>query len=321
MTIRSLRNTAGALLFTLGVVNAAQAQTECPAEANSGYRPTKFTRPFRDDGTWCKRSDTYWKTYPATEKTHCSETPQSPINLKPSNERNDQAISLFYRVSPAPVDSVVSVNNGHTVELLLNPEDYAAEGKAKKTPAPPDGVPAAPPERAIEFGGKRYVLDNLHFHHPSEHLLNGERFPMELHIVHKAGTSAAVIAIFIRNEGGKNDILDAVFNAMEKTKSKNDKQRVSFDGVALMKLLPPLSYMRYEGSLTTPGCDTGVTWLVLNQSITASNEQIAKFKEAIRAPLGFPTTENYPTNARPLQVDQPVKKSTVVKIIKNQSGY
>lgn len=47
-------------------------------------------------------------------------------------------------------------------------------------------------------------------------------------------------------------------------------------------------YYRFNGSLTTPPCTEGVTWLVLKQPVTASNEQIARFAHAMHHPNNRP---------------------------------
>lgn len=41
------------------------------------------------------------------------------------------------------------------------------------------------------------------------------------------------------------------------------------------------AYYRFNGSLTTPPCTEGVTWLVLKKSVTASKEQIENFTQAM----------------------------------------
>jgi carbonic anhydrase len=47
---------------------------------------------------------------------------------------------------------------------------------------------------------------------------------------------------------------------------------------------------RYTGSLTTPGCDEGITWMVLSTPVTASADQIRRLSAAMPA-----------NNARPVQ--------------------
>ena len=56
------------------------------------------------------------------------------------------------------------------------------------------------------------------------------------------------------------------------------------------KLLPSKkTTVRYDGSLTTPGCSEGVKWNVFTNPITMSQEQINQFLEA------------YSGNNRPVQ--------------------
>ena len=177
-------------------------------------------------------------------------------------------------------------NTGHSVELSLTP-----------------------PVRSIVFGGQAYNLAQVHFHYPSEHIFNGERFALELHLVHATddNTKRAVVGVFIR-AGANNPALDALFGQMTSTAGMTDEaakeaasKSVSVDNDKLNGILPGnKSYVTYPGSLTTPtgsnGCDENVTWLVLTTPITASQTQIDKFKGAI--------SYNHPliqVNARPWQ--------------------
>jgi carbonic anhydrase len=48
----------------------------------------------------------------------------------------------------------------------------------------------------ITVNGKVYNFDKMHWHSPSDHTINGQRFPLELHLVHKSADGAvAVIGI------------------------------------------------------------------------------------------------------------------------------
>ena len=56
------------------------------------------------------------------------------------------------------------------------------------------------------------------------------------------------------------------------------------------------SHYRYPGSLTTPGCSEIVSWVVMADSIAASQDQIDAFAAI------------YPMNARPVQ---PLNERTI----------
>ena len=70
---------------------------------------------------------------------------------------------------------------------------------------------------------------------------------------------------------------------------KNGKLRVR-------DLLPPLmnSFYRYEGSLTTPPCSEGVTWIVMSTPMHVSKKTIAKFHKI----LGNNNRPVHPLNGR-----------------------
>ncbi|KAJ6927907.1 hypothetical protein NC651_011808 [Populus alba x Populus x berolinensis] len=52
----------------------------------------------------------------------------------------------------------------------------------------------------IEINGTEYVLNQSHWHSPSEHTIDGKRFDLELHMVHQSldGKSTAVVAILYK---------------------------------------------------------------------------------------------------------------------------
>jgi carbonic anhydrase len=48
----------------------------------------------------------------------------------------------------------------------------------------------------ITVDGNVYNLDKMHWHMPSEHTINGQRYPLEMHLVHKSDAGdLAVIAV------------------------------------------------------------------------------------------------------------------------------
>jgi carbonic anhydrase len=186
-------------------------------------------------------------------------------------------IDFQYEPSSTSGSNLALVNNGHTVELLLDPDEYKL-GKAGQI----GGITQAPPERKIVLNDTSYTLSNLHFHLPSEHVLDGTRYAMELHIVHTKLPPRAVVAVLLKL-GSENATLKPLFDKMASVKNKEDKGVVSFSGQKLLDILPAdKTYIGYKGSLTTPACDFGVTWMVLKTPIEISAAQFGQFKEAIK---------------------------------------
>ena len=128
----------------------------------------------------------------------------------------------------------------------------------------------------LTVNGTRYELQQFHFHHPSEHTVNGKHHPMEAHLVLRSEGSThndAVMGVFI--DGGKeNPMLNQFWDQLP----RSGKKQVNSVPVNIGDLLPEKKkYYMYEGSMTTPSCPQGVRWFVLEESVEASQAQIDRF--------------------------------------------
>ena len=120
----------------------------------------------------------------------------------------------------------------------------------------------------LTLGGVAYQLNQYHFHSPSEHTVDGKRFPMEMHLVHKsADDKLAVVGVFIA-EGAHNSAFDPVWANLPGQKGvETHYPALKIDVDALLPTVRT-SY-RYDGSLTTPPCSEGVSWIVMTTPIRA----------------------------------------------------
>lgn len=201
----------------------------------------------------------HWGELSADFKTCQLGTQQTPIDLGSGVKAQfDKPFSLSYKPVPGKI-----VNNGHTIQVNLE-----------------KGC-------SCVIEGTSYDLLQFHFHHPSEHLIAGKRFNMELHLVHKAENGAlAVVGVFL-TEGPANAVLKPVFDGMPQS---TGGEKPLPDALNPAGLLPPArGYFRYMGSLTIPPCTEGLTWTVFKDAVPVSGEQIRKF-------AGL-----FPNNARPVQ--------------------
>jgi carbonic anhydrase len=158
----------------------------------------------------------------------------------------------------------------------------------------------------ITIGNTEYELINIHVHTPSEHTTDGKQFPVEIHLVHQSADGLlAVVGVLVA--AGKKD------SGVIEPPSEGDPTTVDFD---LNKLLPNRkNYVRFTGSLTTPGhttelprCAEGVLWTEMLTPITMSQDQINAFEDSEEGCWGTRTTN------RPLQ---PVNNRPVLKPIGN----
>jgi carbonic anhydrase len=186
---------------------------------------------------------------------------QSPIDITKATP----AASAQLRTTFLPAELRIAhhehmadgINNGHTIQI-----NY-------------------PDAETLTLGGVAYQLTQYHFHSPSEHTVDGKRFPMEMHLVHKsADDRLAVVGVFIA-EGAHNKAFDPVWANLPRQKGvETHYPRVTVDVDALLPTVRT-SY-RYDGSLTTPPCSEGVSWIVMTTPIEFSGEQLAAFTRLIK---------------------------------------
>jgi carbonic anhydrase len=183
---------------------------------------------------------------------------QTPIDLTSGIRGEPGNVAIDYR----PIRLRI-VNNGHTIQAN------------------------ADPSCSCTIDNTRYELVQFHFHHPSEHLLDGRAFDLECHFVHRAQNGAlAVVGVFIK-PGARNADLAAIFDVMP-AREGGEATASQFNPASLIPRGAG-GYFRYMGSLTTPPCSEGLTWTVYKQPIEASSDQIRQFATL------------FANNARPVQ--------------------
>src|SRR5207248_11192106 len=139
----------------------------------------------------------------------------------------------------------------------------------------------------LTTAGGSHKLVQFHFHRPSEHLIGGKSFPMEVHFVH-ANPSGGLAVVGVLIAGGR---ANPVFNKVVTTMPEAEGPAVKADpAINPNGLLPARrSYYRYAGSLTTPPCSETVDWHLLTDPIQVAEADITRFAKL------------YPMNARPAQ--------------------
>lgn len=127
-----------------------------------------------------------------------------------------------------------------------------------------------------------YNLRQFHFHTPSEHLIDGITYPLEMHIVntvkdkHTRMEKYTVIGIFFK-EGKRNDNLQKILDIVpEEHKTRLDKS-LTLDINDFLN--GKGKFYNYKGSLTTPPYTESVNWFVLSTILEASRRQIQEFNK------------------------------------------
>ena len=182
---------------------------------------------------------------------------QSPINIRSFRElsTNTHEITFHYQ------DKIKAVENlGHTVQL-----DFA-EGST------------------ISYEGITYDFKQMHFHTPSEHLIDGITYPMEMHIVtmkppkDKNGPPRYLVIGILFKEGQANKFIDEFLNLIPETEdtiTPLETGTVRLDDLFSSDELHDVgNFYHYQGSLTTPPYTETVQWFIFKPIVEASPNQI-----------------------------------------------
>lgn len=183
---------------------------------------------------------------------------QSPIDIRDGFRVNLEPVQFDYQPTRFSV-----LDNGQTVMVNLSLGN------------------------AITVTGRSYELTQFHFHLPSEERVNGQSYPMVLHLVHKDASGRLAVVALLVEEGEPHGVVQQVWDNLPLESNDAVMATSSMDPA---KLLPARrEYYTYMGSLTTPPCTEGVLWIVMKEPIRLSSQQIALFARL------------YPMNARPIQ--------------------
>lgn len=125
-----------------------------------------------------------------------------------------------------------------------------------------------------QINGRTFEFTQFHFHTPSEHTINGEHFPVEVHFVHKSQDGRLAVIGVLFQTGKENKGFQDVLNHV-KTGQKNTEVGT----LDITSMIPVnKSYYHYLGSLTTPPLSENVEWYVMKDVVEASQEQIKAFQ-------------------------------------------
>jgi len=183
---------------------------------------------------------------------------QSPIDIRDGIRVELEPVQFDYQPSGFRV-----IDNGHTVQVNVGAGN------------------------TIEVMGRRYELQQFHFHRPSEERINGRGFEMVAHLVHKDTDGRLAVVAVLMTRGTAQPVVQAVWNNLPLERHVDLAAPMPLD---LARLLPEdRRYFTYMGSLTTPPCSEDVLWMVMKNPVQVSPEQIAIFSRL------------YPMNARPVQ--------------------
>lgn len=194
---------------------------------------------------------------------------QSPIDIANSSEQDLTNISFHYQPSAVNI-----LNNGHTAQVNYDPGSY------------------------IELDDTRYDIVQFHYHAPSEHTIDGESFPAELHIVHRSAEGNLAVVSILLQEGTENAADQPFISNLPVEIAEPKDAGVKINAIDLLPSLQ--TTFRYTGSLTTPPCTEGVNWLLMTTPVALSAQQLTALDSLFETGNNRPVQ---PINDRTLMED------------------
>lgn len=180
---------------------------------------------------------------------------QSPINIETeSTIQLDKSYSVELHDDHDSMCNIV--DNGHAIKVT-----------------PVDGG-------YIELHGKKYKLNQFHFHGKSEHTVDGRQYNAVGHFVHLANDGMVAVVAVMFEIGEKNKGLQHILDNTGKSVKVNPRDLMPED---------VNHYYHYKGSFTTPPCTEQVQWYILKDTATISKEQLKELRKY------------YKDNERPIQ--------------------
>lgn len=205
----------------------------------------------------------------------CGKSRQSPINIVTKKTKLDERLTpLKFTGYQTLFDSTMK-NNGHSVKVSIPITATVSGGNLGET------------YKAVQF--------HLHWGTNggpgSEHTIDGEQYPMELHIVHmkqrynrledalRDPSGVAVLGFFYEVSSSANkkyDLFTQGLRSIQNTNGNTTLSKISLNQLILSEA-NMTNYYRYDGSLTTPGCTEAVVWTVFENPIPLNGEQLRVF--------------------------------------------
>lgn len=215
---------------------------------------------------------------------------QSPIDLPAISEAIDSPVKPVFgyteveaRSQVETIDRIMMVDNPIKMQLFKGALRLFHHNFGKVT----------------TLDGAIYNAEEIVFHTPSEHTINGNQYDMEVQIIHygvtKGDISKQLVLSFLieKKAGVYNQFFDDldIFNLPDHT----SKEREISNNIYIPKIffrsdnaemasMKPFSFYTYQGSLTFPPCSERTIHYVNSTPIQLSSTTIELFKEAIRVP-------------------------------------
>ncbi|KAK1788257.1 hypothetical protein P4O66_016688, partial [Electrophorus voltai] len=238
----------------------------------------------------CREPSQWYREFPV-----CGGQSQSPINIVTRKAQLNLSLTPVIFEGYSDVLNVTVQNIGYAAVFTL-PSSVRIRG---------GGLPDT--YKAVQF----HLHWGLDAKPGSEHTVDGEQYPMELHILHikqnynslneamNDSTGVAVLAFLFEISPEENKQFTKVIKVLEKVQCFGNISVIpEFRLTDILTSVEKLSsYYRYLGSLTTPGCFENIIWTIFHQSLPIGYQQMVQLTQQMLFSTGKPMTDTF----RPVQ--------------------
>ena len=204
---------------------------------------------------WSYEGEAGPEHWAAIEKeSDCGGQAQSPINIIEKDavlKEMETKLFDFHYSTETKIHNVI--NNGHSIQYNFDAGDH------------------------LDYKNGRFDLKQFHFHEPSEHTINGIRYPLEIHLVHQNAEKEYLVLSFMAIEGEMSPTFSFLESYLPIQVGETKPIDAMFDFNEI--LAGKAECFHYTGSLTTPPCTEGVNWFIFKEPVTVSEAQVKQLQE------------------------------------------
>jgi carbonic anhydrase len=248
---------------------------------------------------------------------------QSPIDLPTKENAIDSPVKPFFQYDKILMKSPVNTIEGYLTKnanIKLEYVDNALRLIYHKI------------GKVVTLDGAIYYAQEIIFHTPAEHTINGKNFNMEVQVIHHGQTKGDIAKqislsfLIEKHPGVYNQFIDD-FDFFDlpnpNDPKKNLKKEVYLPKIFFdlkdtnnpMAFWKPFSFYTYQGSLSFPPCTENTIVYVAAKPIRLGSTAITLFQEALRVPdmmnpstgdiivsnwINISARKVQPTNGRPV---------------------
>lgn len=176
--------------------------------------------------------------------------------------------------------------------------------------------------QVVTLDGVVYSAQEIRFHTPSEHTINGKKFDMEIEVIHYGQSQGAInkqliLNLLVEKYPGEYNMFLEDIDAFNLPNPLTPVKEINHD-MHINKLffttqdkgylnLKDFDFFTYQGSLSAPPCNENTIHIVVKEPIRIGSTVVTLFKEALKVPDVVDSTGNVVVNSNNISSNRNVQ--------------